>query len=371
MQDTAGHLTLFLAGDVMTGRGIDQILPHPGDPRLYEGYVRSATDYVELAERAHGPIPRRVPFSYVWGEALEDLDKRAPHLRIVNLETAITAQMTPAQKGIHYKMHPENTPVLTAARLDCCLTANNHVLDWGRQGLLDTLQALDEAGIAQAGAGRDAEETARPAALPFAQGRLLVFALGFPSSGVPAEWRAGPQEPGVDFLEAPGAGALDALTARVKAARRPGDRVMISLHWGDNWGYDIPRDHVAFARGLVERAGADIVFGHSSHHPRAMEVHRGKLIVYGAGDFLNDYEGIIGYEAYRDDLVLAWLPRLRVSDGALESLTLAPFRIRNFRLHRAARADAVWIADVMNREAGRFGARVSLADDGSLSLAWE
>ncbi len=55
-------IRLFLAGDVMTGRGIDQILPHPGDATLYEGYVHSAQDYVTLAERRCGPIPRALPF---------------------------------------------------------------------------------------------------------------------------------------------------------------------------------------------------------------------------------------------------------------------------------------------------------------------
>ena len=55
---------VLLSGDVMLGRGVDQILPHPGDPRLRERYVRDARTYVELAEDRNGPIPRPVDFAW-------------------------------------------------------------------------------------------------------------------------------------------------------------------------------------------------------------------------------------------------------------------------------------------------------------------
>src|SRR4030065_1052838 len=125
----ARDMTLFLCGDVMTGRGIDQVLPHPGDPALHEGYATSALDYVALAERANGPISRPVEFAYIWGDALAEWARIAPDLRIVNLETAVTTRDAWQRgKGIHYRMHPANTPCLTAARIDCCGLANNHVL---------------------------------------------------------------------------------------------------------------------------------------------------------------------------------------------------------------------------------------------------
>ena len=124
-----GRVTLFLCGDVMTGRGIDQALPHPSKPRIHEGFMGSAMGYLELAERAWGPIPRPVGFSYVWGDALAELETRAPDLRIVNLETSITTSDEPWPKGINYRMHPRNAPCLSAARLDLCVLANNHVLD--------------------------------------------------------------------------------------------------------------------------------------------------------------------------------------------------------------------------------------------------
>jgi poly-gamma-glutamate synthesis protein (capsule biosynthesis protein) len=110
----------------MTGRGIDQVLPHPGDAQIYESHARWATDYVMLAERANGPIARPVSFDYIWGDALVELDRRWPDVRIINLETAVTQSSTPEPKGINYKMSPANVGVFLAAGIDCCVLANNH-----------------------------------------------------------------------------------------------------------------------------------------------------------------------------------------------------------------------------------------------------
>jgi len=156
-------VTLFLCGDVMTGRGIDQVLAHPGKPHLHEQYVRSALDYVSIAERASGPIERPVTPEYIWGDALAELERVRPDARIVNLETAVTtAEDAWPGKAVHYRMHSANVSCLTAARIDCCVLANNHVLDWGYDGLAETLATLRTAGIRTVGAGRDATEAAAP-----------------------------------------------------------------------------------------------------------------------------------------------------------------------------------------------------------------
>jgi poly-gamma-glutamate synthesis protein (capsule biosynthesis protein) len=137
---------------------------------------------------------------------------------------------------------------------------------------------------------------------------------------------------------------------RIRGATRPGDLVVASLHWGGNWGWSVPPEHRRFARGLVERGGVDIVHGHSSHHPLGMEVHRGKLVLYGCGDFLNDYEGIAGHEEYRPDLTLMYFPRIDRESGDLVGLRMMPMRIRRFRLERASREDADWLHEALTRE---------------------
>jgi poly-gamma-glutamate capsule biosynthesis protein CapA/YwtB (metallophosphatase superfamily) len=143
LADPVGAMTdlrLFLCGDVMLGRGVDQIPRHPSDPRIFKQQVDSALTYVRLAEAASGRrIPRLVAPTYVWGDALAVLRAEQPAARIINLETAITTSDDYAVKGINYRMHPGNIDCLTAAGIDCCVLANNHVLDWGRSGLLETL----------------------------------------------------------------------------------------------------------------------------------------------------------------------------------------------------------------------------------------
>ena len=367
-----GALKLFLCGDVMTGRGIDQVLPHPGDPTLYEPYMTSARGYVELAERANGPIPKPVPFDYIWGDALPVLERTRPDLRLINLETAVTAHDAPwPGKGIHYRMHPANTPCLTAAGLDACVLANNHVLDWGRPGLDETLGVLGQAGLATAGAGADGEAAAAPAAFPLpGGGRLLVFAFGVGDSGIPEEWAATGDRSGVNLLPDLSGRTVAAVAETIARWRREDDRVLASIHWGGNWGYAIPEAHRRFAHGLVREAAVDLVHGHSSHHVKGIEVVDGRLILYGCGDFLNDYEGIGGHERFRDDLTFMYLPTLG-PDGRLHSLHLVPMQIRRFRLEHADPADAAWLKGVIDREGRPFGTSLRPREDGSFELRWE
>jgi poly-gamma-glutamate synthesis protein (capsule biosynthesis protein) len=363
------RITLFLCGDVMTGRGIDQVLPYPVDPTLHERNVTSALDYVTLAERAHGPISRPVDFDHVWGDALAELDRVRPDLRIVNLETSVTRSDEPCPKGINYRMSPENVGCLTAAGINGCMLANNHVLDWGRAGLAETLSTLHRAGLATAGAGTDATEAAAPAILQAGgKGRVVVFGFGTATSGIPSDWAALPDRPGVRLLLDLGPATVAAIAEQVWGLEQPYDIIVASIHWGGNWGYGIAEEEIAFAHALIDQAGVDIIHGHSSHHAKAIEIYHGRLILYGCGDFLNDYEGIGGHEAYRDDLPLMYLPTIDAGSGKLLGLAMTPLRIRQFRLHRAPEPDTRWLSDMLNREGRRFGTATRLEPDGTLSL---
>ncbi|MGZ3707594.1 MAG: CapA family protein [Bdellovibrionota bacterium] len=348
----------------MLGRGIDQILEHPSNPQLHERYVKNAQGYVELAEALSGPIPRRVPASYVWGDALEELERASPAARIINLETTITVSEDWQAKGINYRMHPRNAGVLSAARIDACALANNHILDWGEAGLLETLEVLRARGIQGAGAGRDIREAQAPAVVPIPGGRVLLFSFGTESSGVPPEWTAANARAGVEFLESLSGETVERVRTQIAEVKRKGDLVIASIHWGDNWGYDIPLEQRRFARALIDLAGVDLIHGHSSHHAKGIEVFRDKLILYGCGDFVNDYEGIEGYEEYRGDLSLMYFPRLESGTGRLMSLRLVPMQMRGFRLRRASREDVEWLAQVLGRERSR----VRIESDGSLVL---
>ncbi|MFZ1864344.1 MAG: CapA family protein [Polyangiales bacterium] len=364
----SGSVTLFLCGDVMTGRGIDQVLPHPGDPQIHESYLKSARDYVSLAERRNGPIPKPVDYSYIWGAALAELDRRRPDVRIINLETSITRQGDPEPKGIHYRMDPANVPVLTAAGVDCCVLANNHVLDWGRAGCIDTLRALRDAGIETAGAGLDAREAERPATLPTPHGRVLVFGLASSTSGVPGSWAAKTSRPGVELLPDLSSESADRVGQRIRSLRQEGDIVVVSIHWGGNWGYQVPSDQRSFAHRLIEEGLVDVIHGHSSHHPKGIEIHRGKPILYGCGDFINDYEGIGGYEEYRGDLALMYFLSFDVTDQTLSRLEITPLQMTRFQLHRASTRDCEWIAASLAREGRALGTTASCVDGDTLRV---
>lgn len=362
-------MRILLCGDVMTGRGIDQILPQPCDPILRETYATSALHYVRLAEEANGPIPRQVGPSYVWGAALDELNRTPVDIRIVNLETSITRSTTFAPKGINYRMSPENAGCLAAAGIDCCTLANNHVLDCGRAGLLDTLDSLDKLGIRSAGAGRNRAEASAPAILDTGRGiRVLVFAFASMTSGVPRGWAATHESAGVNLLTDFSDAGIGRIAERLTQARRPGDVIIVSVHWGSNWGYEVPEEQTRFAHTLLERGSASIIHGHSSHHPKAIEIYRNRLILYGCGDFLNDYEGIGGYEQFRDDIALMYFADIDPATGEIAALEMAPLQIRRFQLVPPSRADVDWLLRSLDRESRRFGTRVELAADGRLTL---
>ena len=364
-------MTLLLCGDVMTGRGVDQILRHPSGPRIYEPFVRDAREYVELAEMRNGPIARPAPGAYIWGDALAEIARVAPDVRIVNLETSVTTsdEYWPG-KGINYRMHPDHIECLTAARIDVCGLANNHVLDYGYAGLTETLETLTRAGLGHAGAGRTLAEAQAPAIVARPHGhRVIVFAFGTETSGVPGDWAARDDRPGIDLLPDLSEATARRILERVRRVCGSGDIVVASIHWGSNWGYDVPAAHVRFAHWLVD-GGVHAVHGHSSHHPRPIEVYRNRLILYGCGDFVDDYEGIEGCEQYRGDLVVMYVATLSAATGELTVLQMTPFHLVNMKLIKASPADAAWLRDTLERTCAPYGAHVGLTPDAALILRW-
>lgn len=365
-------ITLFLCGDLMTGRGIDQVLPISNSPRLLESYVRDARTYVALAETRNGPIPDAADYRYIWGDALAVLDEIQPAARIVNLETSITTSddFWP-QKGVHYRMHPGNVELLKVARINCCVLSNNHVIDFGFRGLLETLETLRRVGVKTTGAGKTASEAASPAIIEIAPGiRVAVFGYGTESAGVPESWAARGEFAGVNFIPNLSPQVAAEVIESIERRSRPQDIVIFSVHWGDNWGYDVPGEQIRFARALIDSGVVDVVHGHSSHHVRPLEIYRGKLIIYGAGDFLNDYEGIERNETYRDDLTLMYFPTIDSTTGRLTTLRLIPLQIFRFGLRRASDSEAAWLGEVLARESRRFGTRVKI-EPGQLEIELE
>lgn len=365
-------IVMFVCGDVMLGRGIDQVMPHPGNPEIHEKYMKSARGYVEIAERMNGPIPSPLGYSYIWGDIFEELQGISPDLKIINLETSVTKSNNYWKgKGINYRMNPENINCLTEVKIDCCSLANNHVLDWGYSGLKETLETLNRAGIKNAGAGRTIEEAQAPAVMKIkGKGRVLMFSYGVITSGIPLSWEATTEKPGINLIKDLTDEKVKSIKEKIEKIKEQEDIVIISIHWGGNWGYEIPLAQIKFAHKLIDDAGVDVIHGHSSHHVKGLEVYRDKLIIYGSGDFLNDYEGISGYEHFRDDLGLMYFVSVEPSTGKLLQLQMIPTQIKYFKVNKAPEKDAVWLRNILSREGRKFGTQAKLNEDGALLLVW-
>jgi len=197
---------------------------------------------------------------------------------------------------------------------------------------------------------------------------VLLFSFGSKTSGIPRGWKATSNSPGVNLLD-----LSDETAARVcdqmRAYQQSGDLVVASIHWGGNWGYEIPQEQIAFAHRLIEE-GVAVVHGHSSHHVKGIEVFKSRLILYGCGDFLTDYEGISGYETFRGDLALMYLIELDHDSGELMNARLVPMQMRQFQLRRASAADAKSLCNLLNQLGAKFSTGAKLQSDNSLMLEW-
>jgi poly-gamma-glutamate synthesis protein (capsule biosynthesis protein) len=316
-------ITLALTGDVMLGRGVNEMLrpARPEEP---------------------------------WGDALPLLD--SADLRIINLECAITEhkrQWSRTPKVFHFRADPLAVGVLEAAHIDACSLANNHTLDFEEQGLLDTLAHLEAAGIRYAGAGRDGGEAARPALL---EGGVALVA--FTDNEPP--FAAGQGKPGTNYLPVSvEPEVLRRVEEAIGAAREAGARtVVFSNHWGPNM-VERPRDLFRrFARAVVD-LGADVYYGHSAHVFQGVEIYRGKPILYDTGDFIDDYAVD---PRLRNDR--SFLFRLSLEDGALERLELFPVSLPYARVERARGAEREAILDRMVGLSAELGTAFDRSEDG-------
>lgn len=362
--------TLCLCGDIMTAHGIDPLLP-PSETRLpHARSMRSALEYVRAAE-AEAPLPRPVCFEYPWGDALALLKREQPDLRLVNLEACITARGSTACQRLLARLPPQQLPTLVALGVDGALLANPHALGWGREGLHDTLASLRQAGIAAIGAGHDRAEAEQEAQwlLP-GKSRVRLFAFGHASGGLSGQWAADEATPGVSWLERLDGEAVQRLACRIRGSRQEGDIVLVALHWGGHWGYEVSGEQRRFARALIDEAGVDLVWGNASCHPRPIEVYRGRLILYGVGKFQKNPGAGGEHAALRPDLAALYLPRL-CADGRLAELRLWPLRVHLFRLKRACASDCQWLARALGQACRCHGTGLEPLPDGSLRLYWQ
>ncbi|KAJ5746182.1 hypothetical protein N7520_011364 [Penicillium odoratum] len=389
----ANSFTLTFLGDVMLARLIDQLLPNP---------VNSPNDARNAAhfQFKHSSLqPTNYTPSAPWGTTLPLL--RKTDLLLINLETSVTTTSSPwPNKKFNYRMHPANlVPVLHAAQVDYTSLANNHTLDYGTEGLIETVWTLKSAGISFAGAGQNTDEAYNPAILylprslqeyrsKWVAGEKVVstrwsererevfddprtgYAVHvFSASDHPAEW--GATVPEFHFID-----YSTRTRERLQRLLRSGGSSIpalkiFSVHWGSNYTWCPSEQIRSLAHFLIDECGVDIVHGHSSHHVQGVEIYNGKIIIYGCGDFVDDY---MVREDYRNDLGAVW--RVNVSENnqglVLDRLEIFPTRIDRFQanLLNPSDQDHNWTRDKIAELSGDLGTMVhsELGEQGQILI---
>ncbi|MGO4229273.1 CapA family protein [Arthrobacter sp. YAF34] len=267
-----------------------------------------------------------------WGDTLELLGRA--DLRIANLECVLASGGVPEPgKVFHFRSDLKNVASLLAAGIDVVSLANNHVLDFGQDAFREMLPALDSHGILHAGAGPDLDAARRPAVRRVGAADVGVIAF---TDNQP-DWEAGDTNPGIYYVPveedaADGARRGAGLLELVRRTRPGVQLLIVSAHWGGNWGSGVPDRHRSLARDLIE-AGADVVFGHSPHIFRGVGIHRSRPIIYGAGDFVDDYA--VDPDERNDQ---SFLFMLETDGSEPRTLRLYPTVIAGFQARLAGRS---------------------------------
>lgn len=373
---TSRTFTLNLIGDVMLGRLVDQLWPqHVDNAREHRIITSFIERYPFLASYSH-----RDP----WGSTLPLF--HSSDLNLINLETSATTSNTPwPNKAFNYRMHPANAiAALNEARIDYVCLANNHTLDFGTDGLTETIWTLKKAKIPFAGAGETTDESRRPA----------ILSLPRPSSGLdnkhrdrgehkihvysasdhPKDWAVVPTFHMIDYSATSRRHLKNILTASWPSTAADGSGIpkddspgkqkpalkVFSVHWGPNYTWQPAEEIQALAHFVIDECGVDIVHGHSAHHIQGVERYKGKVIVYGCGDFVDDYAL---NEQFRNDLGGVW--RVVVSEReegglGLDRLEMFPTRVERFRaeLLEVKDKDHAWVRERIRTLSGELGTSV-------------
>ncbi|KAF1815545.1 hypothetical protein P152DRAFT_505431 [Eremomyces bilateralis CBS 781.70] len=356
------HLTFL--GDVMLGRLIDQLLPHPLPPSPSTLPISTAI----TRSPSLTPYPLTAPFSTTLPLLLSSA------LLLLNLETAATTHPVPwPSKTFAYRTHPAHIAALAAAHVDYAGLANNHVLDFREPGLRETIAAVEGTGISYAGARQSVEEEWTPAVLRVPReegsegGDGPFFVHVWAATDHPSEWEDTGLVHMIDYTAATRA-RLKALLTAPRADAPPPDLVVFSVHWGPNYRWTPAAEVRGLARFLIDECGVDVVHGHSSHHVQGVKVYKRRLVLFGCGDFVDDYAVDGGW---RNDLGAVWRVVVEGSkedkgrEGrgkglVVKKLEVFPTAIRRFRAERLGpeEADHEWVTEKIRGLSGELGTTV-------------
>ena len=313
-------MKVALTGDIMLGRLVDRYI------------VRNLS----------------LPPETIWGDVLSLL--LSADLRLGNLECVVSdkgKKWQPFFKPFHFRASPRAIEILRAASFNCVTLANNHVLDYGQEALLDCLTLLEEAGIPYTGAGSNLHAALKPAFLQFPSFNIAVLAL---TDNEP-KWEATLLKPGINYIAHNARGLLPPYLARIaeaiNQARQQAQLVIISAHIGPNWG--APSNAIQVLAHQLLDLGVDVYWGHSNHTPQGIEIVGKKVILYSTGDFVDDYA--VDSEERND---LSFLFTLEMDFRQIRRIQLHPVRIEDFQVRQAKSANGVFLQKAMKAKCATF-----------------
>ena len=316
-------VTLGLAGDTMLGRLVDRAIGEKG-------------------------------YSYPWGDMLPIL--RSTDLNLVNLETTLTHSFRRAPKTFNFRAVPDRVKSLLQARIGVCNLANNHILDFGLEGMKETMTTLQESGIAFVGVGSSIEKARE--LLTVEVGGIKVGILGCTDNE--PTWEADPTRAGTHFVSVL---EPEELESRVKKLDEEVDLLVLTIHWGPNMRVEPSLSFVSFAHRMVD-AGVDVFHGHSAHVPQGIEVYGSGIILYDNGDFVDDYR--VEPDLRNDQSFFALV---QVDAAGIRSVQLIPTLISNMQVNQAGGKDRREIVDRLRRLSKPFGTDV-IEQGGEVWVSW-
>jgi len=303
-QGRGKELVLAFGGDVNIGGLIDQSLPQS----VPDGRARAAA---KRLRQQHPLLQRGMRTAELWGDCAGILGEAS--ITVVSLVSPLTlhSQRSRATGGGFkpetHRSHPLNVEALVDANIDLVSLANGHSLDFREDGLLDTYEALDAAGIRHMGSGIDRATALRPTVITALGRKLAFFALSAAGGGLrdaagQEMWAANEQRAGIahfELWEDEGRAEILAEMAHEVRELRAAQRislVIVSVCWGTHGpdgrplaaGGAVPPVIRQFARSLVTEVGVQLVHGHGTGGALGLEVHEGAPILYSCGALLAD-----------------------------------------------------------------------------------
>ncbi|MFZ5955271.1 MAG: CapA family protein [Nanoarchaeota archaeon] len=289
---------------------------------------------------------------YFWGDTLDKIKKA--NLSLINLECSLTKSniVSKTLKTFYFKAEPSNAiNVLKQANIKAVNIANNHIMDFGEEGLKDTIEILNEAGIKHCGAGINIAEAKKPILIEI--NKLKIGIIGM-TDNMP-EWHAN-EKPGIFFIDINNDNAEN-LSNEIKRIKPNLDILILSLHWGQNMALRPKESFMDFAHKLID-AGADIIHGHSSHVFQGIEIYNNKPIFYSCGDFIDDYAVD---PALRNDF--SFFSIIELQKKEIKEIKLFPTLIKDFRANLAQSLDYEEIADRIITLSGELGTHIEKGND--------